>query len=55
MDQPGAPVIFQHDFTSGVPAVGNAIIYVNFYVVASEKSPLEKETEVVVEKFTYLP
>jgi hypothetical protein len=55
LDQPGAPVIFQHDFTSGVPAVGNAIIYVNFYVVASEKSPLEKETEVVVEKFTYLP
>jgi len=54
-DQPGAPVIFQHDFTSGVPAVGNSIIYINLYVIASEKSPLEKETEVVVEKFAFLP
>jgi hypothetical protein len=54
-DKLGAPAIFQHDFTSGVPAVGNAIIYINFYVIASEKSPLEKETEVVVEKFAYLP
>ncbi len=54
-DQPGAPLIFEHEFTSGVPAIGNAIIYINFYVIASDKSPLEKETEVVVEKFAYLP
>jgi hypothetical protein len=54
-DQPGAPLIFKHEFTSGVPAIGNAIIYINFYVIASDKSPLEKETEVVVEKFAYLP
>jgi hypothetical protein len=26
-----------------------------FYVVASEKSPLQHENEVVVEKFEYLP
>ncbi len=54
-DKPGAPVIFAHDFTSGVPPVGNSIIYINFYVIASDKSPLEKETEVVVEKFAYVP
>jgi hypothetical protein len=26
-----------------------------FYVVASDKSPLQNENEVVVEKFEYLP
>jgi hypothetical protein len=26
-----------------------------FYVVPSDKSPLEKESEVVIEKFEYLP
>jgi len=54
-DGSGASVVAQHDFTSGIPAVGNAIIYMNLYVIASDKNPLEKETEVVVQKFSYLP
>ena len=53
--QPGAPVVSEHVFTSGVPSPGQETLQLLFYVVASEKSPLQKENEVVVEKFEYLP
>jgi len=53
--QAGAPVISEHIFTSGVPSPGQEKFQMLFYVVASEKSPLQKENEVVVEKFEYLP
>jgi hypothetical protein len=51
----GAPVVSEHVFTSGVPTPGQEKFQFLFYVVASDKSPLQKETEVVVEKFEYLP
>jgi hypothetical protein len=51
----GAPVVSEHVFTSGVPSPGQERIQLFFYVVASDKNPLQKETEVVVEKFEYLP
>jgi hypothetical protein len=38
-----------------VPTSGQEKIQFLFYVVASEKSPLQNENEVVVEKFEYLP
>jgi hypothetical protein len=50
----GAPVVFQHEFTSGVPSAEDAKARLILYVVASEKSPLKRPTEVVVEKFEYL-
>jgi hypothetical protein len=53
--KPGAPVVFEHLFTSGVPTPGQETFQLLFYVVASEKSPLKKENEVVVEKFEYFP
>ena len=53
--QAGSPVISEHVFTSGVPSSGQEKVQFMFYVVASEKSPLQKENEVVVEKFEYLP
>ncbi len=53
--QPGAPVVSEHVFTSGVPSPGQEKFQMLFYVVASEKNPLQKENEVVVEKFEYLP
>jgi len=53
--QAAAPVISEHVFTSGVPSSGQEKVQFMFYVVASEKSPLQKESEVVVEKFEYLP
>jgi hypothetical protein len=53
--QAGAPVVAEHVFTSGVPSPGQEKFQFLFYVVASDKSPMQKEAEVVVEKFEYLP
>jgi hypothetical protein len=52
---PGTPRVSQHVFTSGVPTPGQEVFQFILYLVASDKSPLQKETEVVVEKFEYLP
>jgi hypothetical protein len=51
----GAPVVSEHVFTSGVPSRGHEVLVLLLYVVASEKSPLEKENDVVIDKFEYLP
>jgi hypothetical protein len=51
----GAPVVSEREFTSGVPSASQAKIYLIFYVIASDKNPLQKESEVVIEKFEYLP
>ena len=48
-------VISEHVFTSGVPSRGKEVVVLLLYVVASDKSPLQKEQEVVIEKFEYLP
>jgi hypothetical protein len=49
------PVVSEHLFTSGVPTPGQEKILLMFYVVASDQSPLQRENEVVIEKFEYLP
>jgi len=54
-DHPRAPVVAEHVFTSEVPTPGKETFQLLFYVVDSEKSPLQKDTEVVIEKFEYLP
>jgi hypothetical protein len=51
----GAPVIYEHTFTSGIPNSGQELLEFMLYIVPSEKYPLQKGAEVVVEKFTYLP
>ena len=51
----GAPVVSDHVFTSGVPSPGEEKFQFLFYMVASDKYPLQHENEVVVEKFQYLP
>jgi hypothetical protein len=51
---PGAPVS-EHQFNSGIPSPGQTKLRLVFFVVASEKSPLQRPSEVVVEKFEYLP
>ena len=51
----GAPLVSEHVFTSGVPSRGKEVVVLLLYVVASDKSPLQKEQEVVIEKFEYLP
>lgn len=53
--QAGSPVVAEHVFTSGVPSAGQETFQLLFYVVGSNKNPLQKDSEVVVEKFEYLP
>jgi hypothetical protein len=51
----GAPAISEHEFTSGIPTPGQERLQLFFYVVASDKNPLQHNNEVVLEKFEYLP
>lgn len=51
----GASVVSEHEFTSGIPSPEDTKARLIFYVVASDKNPLQKPTEVVVEKFEYHP
>jgi len=51
----GATMVSEHEFTSGIPSPGQERVQLFFYVIASEKNPLQKGDEVVIEKFEYLP
>ncbi len=51
----GAQLVSEHEFTSGLPVPGKAKPRLIFYVVTSDKNPMQKPSEVVVEKFEYLP
>lgn len=51
----GAPVVYQHVFTSGIPSPGKEFLEFMLYPVASETNPLYKGAEVVIERFEYLP
>jgi hypothetical protein len=53
--QAAAPALSQHVFTSGVPAPGEERFQMSFYVIPSDRSPLQNASEVVVEKFEYFP
>ena len=49
------PVVHEHFFTSGIPTPGQELLELMLYIVASDKYPLRNDTEVVIEKFEYLP
>jgi len=48
-------VVSGHEFTSGIPSPGQARVHLIFYVIASDKNPLRKDSEVVIERFEYVP
>ena len=51
----GAPVVSEHVFMSGVPSPGQEQIALAFFVVASKETPLQNDSEVVIDKFEYRP
>lgn len=51
----GASPLAGHVFTSGIPAPGGEAVHLNLYVFGSTAHPLQNATEVVIEKFEYLP
>ena len=54
-DTSGSRVVNRHVFTSGVPPAGGDSVRINLYVFNKGEIPLKNETEVVIEKFEYLP
>lgn len=53
--QSGAPPFYEHTFTAGAPSPGQEHLEFMFYIVVSEKGPRQKNTEVTIDKFEYLP
>lgn len=51
----GRAVIAEHTFTNGVPVPGNESIHLDLYVFGNATTALQKDVEVVIEKFEYLP
>jgi hypothetical protein len=51
----GAQLDSEHEFTFAIPGPGQAKLRLIFFVAASDKNPMQKPSEVVVEKFEYLP
>jgi hypothetical protein len=50
-----APSMFEHVFTSGVPSPGGETMHLDLFIFGNAKDPLQKDAEVVIEKFEYLP
>jgi hypothetical protein len=51
----GSRPLSEHVFTTGVPSPGNELIQVNLYAFGKTRIPMQRESEVVIEKFEYLP
>lgn len=51
----GGPVVAEHAFTSGVPSPGNENLRMNLYVFRRSATALQHGTEVVIDRFEYLP
>ena len=49
------PTVADHVFTSGVPTPGGESIHLDLFIFGNAKDPLQKDAEVVIEKFEYLP
>ena len=47
--------VAEFDFTSGIPTPKAETLHLNLYIFGNGKVPLQKQTEVVIEKFEYLP
>ena len=52
---PGVRPIAERTFTSGVPSPGNERLRLNLYVFRRAGKPPERGTEVVIDRFEYLP
>jgi hypothetical protein len=51
----GTATVGEHVFTSGVPSPGSERVHMNFYVYDNKRNPLQKPSEVIIEKFEFRP
>ena len=54
-EKANARVIAEHIFLAGVPTPGNESVHMNLYIFGGSRIPLKEQTEVVIEKFEYIP
>jgi len=54
-DKKEGPLVADHEFTSGVPSPGEEFVHMAFYIFGNAPDPVGHESEVVVDKFEYLP
>jgi hypothetical protein len=47
--------VAEHIFSTGVPSPGGELVHLTLFVFGNTKNPLQKNAEVVIEKFEYLP
>jgi hypothetical protein len=47
--------VAEQTFSTGVPSPGDESVHLTLFVYGNTKSPLQKNAEVVIEKFEYLP
>jgi hypothetical protein len=47
--------IEEHVFSAGVPTAGGENVRINFYAFSKGKIPVKNESEIVIDKFEYLP
>ena len=52
---PTAPPIAEHEFLSGVPTSGTERVRMNLYFFRYSPLPPQKDAEVIIERFLYLP
>ena len=52
---PEGTAFHEHAFNSGVPSPGKELFVFMFYVIPSDKTPLTKDNELVIDRFEYLP
>jgi len=50
-----ARIVSQHAFTSGIPPAGGDSVHISLFVFGTGDIPFMNETEIVIEKFEYLP
>jgi hypothetical protein len=50
-----SPVVAQHVFTSGVPSPGGERVHINFYIYGRSRIAQQRNAEVVLDRFVYLP
>lgn len=55
VNDPTSAVVSEHAFTSGVPSPAAETVRMAFYVYANIDNPLQNDSEVIIEKFEYLP
>jgi hypothetical protein len=48
-------IVAEHVFTSGIPTPGNERIHLNLYAFENRSNPLRQGSEVIIEKFEFLP